>query len=105
MTAVIFASCKSGSTGLPVPKNAAVVVHINGSSLSKKLDWKEVKATEWFKEMQNKAVESKDSLQQKILDDPENSGIDIKNDFVFFIQSRGKGNFKVFEGNIKKRDK
>ena len=45
--------------------------------------------------------EAKDSLAQKILDDPENSGIDTKSPLVFFMKKQGKGGYGVFEGTLK----
>jgi hypothetical protein len=106
LAALFFVSCNSGTTGMPVPKDAAIVVHIDGASLGKKIDWKtDVKASEWFKDAYKKATDRHDSLQVKIMDDPENSGVNIKSDFVFFMQPRGKGNYLVFEGNIKDMDK
>jgi len=96
--AMFFVSCKNSSTGLPVPKDAAVVVHINASSLSSKLSWKEIQATEWFKEAYKDAD---DSLQKKLLDDPKNSGIDINSSFDFFVKKQGHGGIVVFEGNLK----
>lgn len=47
---VMISSCNQGTTGLPIPKDATVVVHINAASLTKKLSWKEIQATDWFKE-------------------------------------------------------
>ena len=63
-----------------MPKDAGFVMHINSSSLSSKLSWEEISQTNWFKEMPRKPT---DSLAQKLLDDPSNSGIDTKKDFVY----------------------
>lgn len=102
LTALAFAmvfivSCKNATTGLPIPKDAVMVLHINASSLSKKLTWKEIKETEWFREMYSR---EQDSFQKKIMDDPKNSGIDIKSDFAFFMKKQGKSGLAVFEGNL-----
>lgn len=99
-TLVIFVSCKnSGTTGLPIPKDAAIVVHINASSLRSKLSWKEIQATRWFKESYQK---EEDSLQKKLMDDPANSGINFKSDFVFFIKKQNSSDgYVVFEGSLK----
>jgi hypothetical protein len=98
---VMISSCNQGTTGLPIPKDATVVVHINAASLTKKLTWKEIQETDWFKEMYK---EENDSLHKKILDDPKNSGIDINSDFAFFMKSQGKGGYVVFEGNLSDAD-
>lgn len=93
-----FVSCKNSTTGLPIPKDAAIAIHINASSLSSKLSWKEIRSTEWFK---NAHQSEDDSLQKKLMDDPEHSGIDIKSDFAFFIKKQGNGGYFVLEGNLK----
>lgn len=96
--AAFLVSCKNSTTGLPVPKDAAIVVHINASSLTSKLSWKEIQSTEWFKEAYK---DTDDSLQKKLLDDPKNSGIDINSSFDFFMKKQGHGGIVVFEGNLK----
>lgn len=96
---LFFTSCKnSTTTGISIPKDASIAVHINSSSLSSKLSWEEIKSTNWFKEMYS---EAKDSLAQKILTDPENSGIDTKSPLAFFMKKQGKGGYGVFEGTVK----
>lgn len=96
--AAFFISCKNSTTSLPVPKDAFVVVHINASSLNSKLSWKEIQATEWFKTAYSK---EEDSLVKKLMDDPGNSGIDIKSDFVFFMKKESNSGYVVFEGKLK----
>lgn len=80
-----------------IPKDAAVVIHINSSSLSSKLSWKDIQATNWFKEM-NK--EADDSLARELMKDPKKSGIDNGKDMAFFMQKKGKGGIAVFEGSL-----
>ncbi len=92
-------SCKNESkTGVLIPKDASVVLHINSPSLSSKLSWEEIKSTNWFKEMYQ---EAKDSLAQKVLTNPEASGIDTKLPLAFFMKKHGKGGYGVFEGSVK----
>lgn len=96
---LLFSSCKNGAkTGINIPKDASIAVHINSSSLSSKLSWEELKSTNWFKEMYG---EAKDSLAQKILTDPGTSGIDTKSPLAFFVKKHGKGGYGVFEGTVK----
>lgn len=97
---LLIASCgkKGGKSGLMVPKDAAMAVHINSASLSSKLSWEEIRQTYWFKEM---SKEAKDTLAQQLLADPASSGIDTKGDFVFYIKKHGKGSYMVFEGSLK----
>lgn len=98
---MLFASCKSGNkSDLFIPKDAALVFHVNSSSLSSKLSWEEIKKTTWYADMRSKSG-SDDSLAQKILDNPDASGVDVKSDFVFFMQKRGRGGYTVFEGGVK----
>lgn len=95
-----FASCsKTNKQGKMVPNNATMVVHINGQSLSNKLPWDEVKANPLFQEMH--ADTSVPSFVKNIFDNPENSGIDIKNDFIIFSLMDSTGSVSAFEGTIK----
>ena len=97
---VIFASCKKTNTqGRMIPNTAAIVVHINGNSLSEKLPWAAIKDNPLFKELyQDSAVTT---AMQKLLDNPETSGIDIKKDMLFFIQKDSMGGYIGFEGTLK----
>ncbi len=100
--ALLFASCKNnkaGNSGLMVPKDAAIVIHINSASLSSKLSWNEIKATNWFKKIQGEA-KSEDTLAQKLLNDPSQSGIDTKKDFVMYIKKQGRGGYMVVQGSL-----
>jgi hypothetical protein len=94
---LLLASCKNGTTGLPIPKDAEIVVHINASSLTSKLSWKDIQQTNWFREMRQ---ETNDTLAKKILENPEASGIDIKSSFAFFVKKQGNGGYAVFEGKL-----
>lgn len=96
--AVFFVSCKNATTGLPVPKDATMVFHINTSSLTSKLKWEDIRATQWFKEA---SKDAEDSLEKKILENPDASGVDTKSDFIVFMQKKGKNSYLVFEGNLK----
>lgn len=100
LAATLFlVSCKnSGTSGLPIPKDAAMVLHVNTSSLTSKLSWEEIKSTDWFREM---AKDANDSLAKKMLENPENSGIDTKGNLVFFAKKQGKSGYMVFEGKLK----
>jgi hypothetical protein len=96
---LFLVSCKdSGTSGLNIPKDAAMVVHINTSSLTSKLSWDEIKNSSWFKQV---SEDTRDSLAKKLFENPENSGIDLKSDFVFFMKKQGRGGYQVFEGKLK----
>ena len=97
--AVCFYSCKNSSTDLLIPKDASFVLHISGSSLTSKVSWDDIKKSNWFQEMMSK--HSKDSVTKNLLDNPDNSGVDIKSSFAFFAKNQGNGGYSAFEGNIK----
>ncbi|MBZ4188803.1 DUF4836 family protein [Niabella beijingensis] len=96
---LFFAACnKGGKTGLLVPKDAGLVVHIDLASLSSKLTWAEIKQTAWFTEA---LAQTKDSLGRQLLNDPEASGIDPKGGLVFFMRRNGNNGYVAFEGRLK----
>lgn len=97
---VLLASCnKSNKQGKFIPKDAAVVLHINGESLNSKLPWDEVKKNALFEKIYSDS--SLPSFMKPILDNPGNSGIDIKSDLIFFAQKDSTGGIIVFEGTLK----
>lgn len=111
---IVFASC-STKANVPVPEDAAIVIHIDGASLSSKLPWEEIKKSEWFN-IANQEI--KDDLAKKILDNPDESGVDIKSDAYIFMKTRGRGGyaavicgikdekkFEAFMGKVREGDK
>jgi hypothetical protein len=99
VVAGVVVSCgRADKAALSVPKDVAVVIHINAPSLSSKLSWQDIKATEWFKEIYKDAS---DSVARNLLDNPDNSGIDTKSDIVFFVKKQGKGGYFAVTGSIK----
>jgi len=98
---LLMASCskKTNTQGRYVPANAAVVVHVNSEAITAKLPWEEVKQNELFKTMY--ADSSLSSLVKSALDNPENTGIDIKKDMIFFMMKDSTGGYVVFQGAIK----
>ncbi len=97
---VLSASCKKTNTqGRYIPATAAVAVHINGESLSKKLPWATVKTNPIFKQMY--ADSSLPETLKKLMDDPETSGIDVKKDLIFFVEKDSLGGYLAFEGSVK----
>jgi hypothetical protein len=97
MLVVFLASC-SKKAKVPVPEDAAIVIHIDGASLSSKLSWDEIKQGELYKLA---SAEIKDETAKKILDNPETSGIDIKSDAFLFIKVRGNGGYVGFTCEVK----
>ncbi|HET9429723.1 MAG TPA: DUF4836 family protein, partial [Chitinophagaceae bacterium] len=94
---VLLTSC-SQKSNVPVPEDAAIILHIDGNSLGNKLPWDEIRQSEWFK-IANE--ETKDSLVKKVLNNPDESGIDIKSDLFIFMKNQGRGAYAVVTGIIK----
>jgi hypothetical protein len=93
-------SCsKTNKEGRYVPKDAAIVVHVNGATLSAKLPWEEVKQNELFKQLIGDTTLP--AIVKQILENPDNSGIDTKTDMIFFVQKDSIGGVVAFTGTIK----
>ena len=90
-------SCSRTKSGIAVPKDASLAVHINTSSLTSKVTWQEIQQNEWFRKLY---ADETDSLSKKLLDNPANSGIDIKSDLAFFVKKEGRGGYMAFEGGV-----
>lgn len=98
--AILFSSCsKSNDEGKMIPKDAMFVAFLNTKSLLDKVSWEDVKQTSWYKKLY--ADTSTKPWVKKMLDNPENSGIDVKAGIAFFIQ-KGTGNdyHIVLEGKL-----
>jgi len=91
-------SCSSNKTGIPIPKDASFAVHVNTNSLTSKVSWQEIQQNDWFKKLY---AEETDSLSRKILNDPSNSGVDLKSELAFFVKKQGQGGYMAVEGGIK----
>jgi hypothetical protein len=97
---VLLASCsKSNKQGMMIPKDAVAVMHFNGESLSSKLPWDEIKKSAMFTHVTNDT--SVPAFVKNILDNPDNSGIDIKKDLILFFQKDSIGNYLALEGTVK----
>lgn len=94
---ILLFSC-SKKTSVPVPKDAAVVLHIDGASLQSKLSWEEIKSSKWYTDA---LKEVKDSTAEKILNDPESSGIDLQSDSYIFVVPRGNKMYSGITANLK----
>jgi hypothetical protein len=101
---VLFSSCsKSNKEGRYIPKNAAMVVLVDGESISKKLPWDDVKQNALFKQLYQDST--LDAFVKNALDNPENTGIDTKKDFLFFVQKDSIGGYVAMEGSITDKEK
>jgi Domain of unknown function (DUF4836) len=98
--AIIFASCtKPNTQGVLIPKEAAVVITVDGKSLSSKLPWDEIKQNPLFLEINSDS--SLPAAIKSLLENPENSGIDTKTDCMFFAIKDSAGGYIGFEGKVK----
>ena len=95
---VLFAVSCSKKSDVPVPADAAMVVHIDGASLNSKLSWEEIQQSEWYKLANEKTT---DSLTKKVLSDPAASGVDIKSDIYVFMKKSGHNGYLAVVGNVK----
>ena len=99
--AILFSSCsKSNDEGKMIPKDAMFVAFLNTKSLLDKVTWDDVKQTSWYKQVY--ADTGTKGWVKKLLDNPDNSGIDLKGGITFFVQ-KGIGNdyHIVLEGKLK----
>ena len=98
---LLFASCskKSNKEGRYIPATAGVVMHIDGELLNSKLSWDEIKQNYIFKKMI--ADTSVSSFAKSILENPENSGVNIKSDIIVFVVKDSLGGYSAVEGAIK----
>lgn len=97
---IALASCtKTNVQGRLIPKEAAVVILLDGKSLTTKLPWDEVKQNALFKMAYTDSTIP--PTAKRILDNPENAGIDIKNDLLMFVLKDSLGIYLAFEGNVK----
>lgn len=104
MCILLLASCsKTNKQGRYIPKDAAIAVHIDGASLSSKLPWDEIKQNVLFQQMY---VDSTlPPYIKKVLDNPDNSGIDTKTDMAFFMQRDSLGGILGITGVVKDAEK
>ncbi len=97
LTLLFLTSCSSKKSDVPVPEDASFVMHIDGASLNSKLSWDEIKQSELFKLAME---ETKDSLGIKILNNPEESGLNIKSDAYIFMKNQGRGGYAAIICNL-----
>jgi hypothetical protein len=95
----LLISCEnSKSKELNVPKEASMVVYLDGASITSKADWKDLLQADWFRRQKQM---TKDSFDKQLLEDPEKSGVDLKSDFIYFMHKRDFITYSVFQGNLK----
>ncbi|RYG27828.1 MAG: DUF4836 family protein, partial [Chitinophagaceae bacterium] len=99
-----FASCKnSGTDARYIPKNASLVFHLNGKSLTEKLPWEEIQKNEAYKMIY--ADSSLKDYVKDVLDNPEVTGVDIANDVFIFMETDSAGGYGAVHGRLKDAEK
>ena len=102
---LMLASCsKTNKQGKMVPKEAGFVLHIDGKSLSEKINLEELKQMDWYKQLMNelRSDTTGTELMKKLRDNNLSSGIDSLSDFIFFGEKKGVvGMNLVFEGGLR----
>ncbi|MEX1201691.1 MAG: DUF4836 family protein [Ferruginibacter sp.] len=96
---VVSCSKKSNTQGKNIPANAAVVVIVNGATISAKLPWGEVKQNEMYQILAMDSTMS--SIAKSALDNPDNTGIDSKKDLIFFMVKDSSGAYVGATGTLK----
>lgn len=95
---LLITSChRSKNNGLPVPQDASSVVRISGASLSSKANWNDLIRADWF----SKQLNAKDSFDKQLIEHPDQSGMNLKSDFVLFTHKKDLVSYSVFEGSLK----
>ena len=88
-----FSACKSGSDGESamnnVPENAAAVISINLKNLMDKADLDAVKKMDFYQDMIAEAAKQQGEAMAKVLENPEESGIDLTQNAYFFADING----------------
>lgn len=107
--AILFTSCsKKNEEGRMIPKSAMFVVQLNTKSLKEKLTWDDIKNSNWYNMALAHYQEhygTANPPMKKIFDNPENSGIDLNESLVFFVDKNpGTDGELVLEGTIKNAD-
>jgi hypothetical protein len=99
--AFLLSSCaKKNELGKMIPKNAMFVAHLDVKSLRAKLSWDEIKQTSWYQKISGDSTIN--TWQKKLLDNPENSGIDLNSSVVFFVaKDAGTEGEIILEGSVK----
>ena len=100
LSMLLMVSCKKkNEAGKFIPGNAAAVAVFDGASLTKKLSWEEIKQGEMFK--QAYLDSSLSQMAKSVMDNPENTGLDVKNNITVFVVKDSSGGYGAVTGIIK----
>ena len=98
---MLLASCSKNSNklGRYIPNDASFVMHINGNAVSEKLPWQEVKEGAIFSQII--ADSNTSNYLKSALENPDNTGIDIKSDMTVFLKNDSAGGYMALQGKVK----
>ncbi len=97
---IIFSSCKkTNEAGKYIVKDAAFVLVANGASITSKLPYEEIKNGELFKQLLQDTTLN--NFGRQALENPEVTGVDIKNNITVFVVKDSTGGYAAILGNIK----
>jgi hypothetical protein len=94
----LFVSCKSKNNELTIPEDASTVVVLHGASITSKANWNDLIQADWFRREKQMTT---DSFDKQLMEHPEQSGVDLKSDFIYFTHKRDFITYSVFEGKLK----
>jgi hypothetical protein len=81
---------------LTIPKDASTIVRFNGASIAAKANWKTlVRSGGLFQQ-----TETPDAFDNNLMENPQESGIDLKSDIIYFTKKQGYGGYAVLEGRL-----
>lgn len=98
-TITLFSACnKSNTEGRYIPMDAVFAVVMNSETVTTKLPWDEIKNGEMFKEFMGDSNTT--ALMRTAMENPANTGIDMKKDVTFFVQKDSLGGYLAVQGGI-----
>ena len=98
---LLFTACKSKKTntiGRYIPTNASMIFHLDGESMVSKMPWEDMKKNTAFLEMYKDTSIS--NFTKTIMDNPENSGVNVKGDLVAFSVKDSINSYFSIQGKI-----
>lgn len=95
---LFFVSCSNKNNELTVPKDVSTVVRLNGASITSKANWNDLIQADWFR--RDKQINT-DSFDRQLMEHPEQSGIELKSDFIYFTHTKDFIAYSAFEGKLR----
>lgn len=103
LTSLISCNNRRDDAARYIPKDAALVIHLNGKSLSEKLPWEEILQNKIAKHIL--ADSSVPDFFKKVINHPQESGVDIQSDIYSYLLNDSKGSMYIILGPLKDASK